>query len=68
MGSLFRHGDQWAVFVVEDGVATVRVVTLGERNADYAVVETGLVPGEEVIIHPGDTIADGVRVVATPAV
>ena len=67
MGSLFRHGDQWAVFVVQDGVATVRVVTLGERNPDYAVVETGLLTGEEVIIHPGDTIADGVRVVTTPA-
>ena len=68
MGSLFRHGDQWAVFVVQDGVATVRVVTLGERNPDYAVVETGLVPGEEVIIHPGDTIADGVHVVSTSAI
>jgi HlyD family secretion protein len=66
MGSLFRHGDQWAVFVVEDGVATVRVVTLGERNPDYAVVESGLAPNEVVILHPGDTITDGVRVVAPP--
>lgn len=66
MGSIFRRGDGWAVFVVEDGMAVVRMITLGERNPDYAEVRTGLVPGEIVIIHPGDTIADGVRVV-TPA-
>lgn len=68
MGALFRRGDEWAVFVIEDSTAVVRVVTLGERNADYAEVIDGLKPGQAVVIHPGDTIADGVQVVvASPA-
>jgi HlyD family secretion protein len=67
MGSLFRRGEDWAVFVVADGAAVSRTVTLGERNADYAEVRDGLAPGDVVIIHPGDTIADGVRVTTPPA-
>jgi HlyD family secretion protein len=64
MGALFRRGDEWAVFVVEDGVAVSRTIILGERNADYAEVKGGLALGDITIIHPGDTIADGVRVAA----
>jgi HlyD family secretion protein len=33
VGSLFRHGEAWAVFTVQDGRARVREVQLGERNA-----------------------------------
>jgi HlyD family secretion protein len=62
MASLFRRGENWAAFVVEDDTARVRIVTLGQRNADYAQVASGLAAGEVVIIHPGDLIAEGVRV------
>lgn len=64
IGALFRTGETWAVFAAEDGRARQRAITLGNRNTTHAVVETGLVPGERVILHPSDRVADGVRVIA----
>jgi HlyD family secretion protein len=61
-GSLFRRGEGWAVFVVEDGRARVRKVEVGERTADRVEVTSGVQEGERVVAHPGDRIADGVRV------
>ncbi|MFN4210223.1 MAG: efflux RND transporter periplasmic adaptor subunit [Devosia sp.] len=59
LGALFRSGQDWSVFVVEDGVARLRILTLGQRNSELAEVVSGLAPGETVIIHPGDNVADG---------
>lgn len=61
-GALFRRGDQWAVFMVEDGVARERAVVIGERNQREAQVLDGLEIGDPVVLYPGDNIADGVRV------
>ena len=41
-GALFRDGDTWAVFAVEDGVARQRAVELGKRSALEAQVLDGL--------------------------
>ena len=61
-GSLFRHGDDWAVFIVADGVARQRTVQLGRRNSLAAQVLNGLQPGELVILHPSDQVRDGIAV------
>ena len=61
-GALIRSGDQWAVYAVIDGRARQVPVTLGHQNGQEAEVSTGLDAGTLVILHPGDTIADGVRV------
>jgi HlyD family secretion protein len=61
-GSLFRHGDDWAVFVVADGVARRRTVQLGQRNSLVAQVLGGLQAGELVILHPSDQVRDGIAV------
>jgi HlyD family secretion protein len=66
VGSLFRTGDQWAVFVVEGGVARRRVVEIGLRNSLEAQVVGGLTAGAEVVLHPPDTLADGTRVAPSP--
>jgi len=63
LGALFRDGDDWAVFVVEDGRARLRRVRIGHGNGREAEILDGLAAGEHVILHPGDQIADGVRVV-----
>jgi HlyD family secretion protein len=61
-GSVFRHEDGWAVFVVEAGRARLRSVELGARTPREVEIVRGVSPGEFVIPHPGDAIADGVRV------
>lgn len=63
LGALFRENGAWAVFVVEDGVARVRPVGLGERTMRTAQVLTGLEPGETVILHASDRIVEGAAVV-----
>jgi HlyD family secretion protein len=63
ISALFRHGDAWAVYVVDgDDRATRRIVEIGARTNREAVVRSGLEPGERVILYPGDRVADGVRV------
>ena len=60
--ALFRHGEGWAVFVVDGGVARRREVELGARGPFEAEVKGGLEPGERVVLHPSDRLGDGVRV------
>lgn len=64
VAALFRDGAEWAVFVAQDGRAALRRITLGERNADFAEITGGLTVGEAVILHPGDTVAEGARLAA----
>lgn len=61
-GSLFRRGDQWALFVVEEGRARLRSVTLGQRNAAEAEIVEGIGERDRVVLYPPDTLADGARV------
>ena len=60
--ALFRTGEGWAVYVVRDHTAELRVVTIGRQTGLLASVEDGLDEGERVIVHPSDQIADGVKV------
>jgi len=62
--SLFRVGDQWAVYVVEDGRARRRSVRVGQRNGLEAEILSGLEAGEQIILHPGDLVQDGAAVAA----
>ncbi len=60
--ALFRSGDAWAVFAVADGKAAERAVEIGQRNGLEAEVLSGLGEGDPVIVHPSDSIADGVAI------
>jgi HlyD family secretion protein len=62
LGALFRRADGWALFVVEDGRAVERSVTLGRRTALSAELTDGAMEGARVILNPSDRIGDGVRV------
>jgi len=62
VSAAFKQDDQWAVFVVLGETARVRHIVLGERNGLTAQIISGLEPGEHVIIHPGEQIADGTKV------
>jgi HlyD family secretion protein len=60
--ALFRRDDGWAVFVVEHGRARFRAVRLGQGSGLFSEVLDGLSRGEEVIVHPDDSVDAGVRV------
>jgi HlyD family secretion protein len=62
LGALFRQGGKWAVFKVVDGRAKIVLVEIGHMNASQAEVLGGLANSAQVIVHPGDLIADGTRV------
>lgn len=60
--ALFRTGDAWAAFAVRDGRAAQTTVQVGQRNAVDAELLSGLAEGDQVIVHPGDTVGNAVRV------
>jgi HlyD family secretion protein len=57
--ALFRVGDDWAVFRVEEGLARERIVKIGLQNGLEAEVKEGLAEGDLVVTHPADNIVDG---------
>ncbi len=60
--AVFRVGDQWAVFVVNDKRAQIKHIELGHRNGLDVEVKSGLAEGEVFITHPDDAVSDGARV------
>jgi HlyD family secretion protein len=62
VSALARSGEQWSVFVVDEGRARQRPVRIGQRNALEAEVTGGLEEGTKVIVHPSFEIRDGIRV------
>ncbi len=62
-GCLFRRGDDWAIFAIEDGRAELRRVVVGRSNALETEITSGLDAGAVVILHPSDKIQPGIRVV-----
>lgn len=59
LSAAFRIDDGWAVFRAEgDRVARVPV-EFGARNGRFAVVKSGLQPGDRIVEHPRDDLTDG---------
>ena len=61
-GALFRTGENWNVYVVNDGRAQRRSVNLLRRSGRFAAVTAGVRRGDRVIVYPSDRIAPDVRV------
>jgi HlyD family secretion protein len=64
--AVFRLGDAWQVFVVEDGRARRRDVGIGQRNERAVEIVQGLAEGERVILFPPETVEEGVQVRVVP--
>ncbi len=60
--ALFRHRDDWAVFVAENGRARLQPIKLGHRSGLAAEVVSPLREGDLVVVHPDDSIEDGTRI------
>jgi HlyD family secretion protein len=65
VSALFRSEQRWAVWVIEGGRATLRIIELGRREGLEAEVTGGLEEGEPVVIHPSDAVQEGVEVDAS---
>jgi len=62
VGGLFRQGEGWAVFVVQEGRVRRQTVQLGQRNENDGQITSGLDAGATIVLHPPDTLTDGTRV------
>jgi HlyD family secretion protein len=63
-GALFRRGESWTVFVVENGRAKLRPVKLLRRSGRVAAIAEGVEAGERVIVYPGDRVTPDARIEA----
>lgn len=60
--ALFRYGDGWSCFVVENGRAKRRQLEIGHRSQFEVEVVNGLEEGAQVILHPNNQIENEHRV------
>jgi HlyD family secretion protein len=60
--AVFRRGERWCAFVVEDGAARLRPLELGHRARDHVEVVSGVSEGDVLIVYPSDRVAEGVEV------
>ncbi len=57
--SIFRHKESWAVFKIDNGIARLQPVTIGQRNGLVAQIINGLKENEQIIDHPGNEVEHG---------
>lgn len=62
-GTLFREQKSWHVYRVEDGVAKLCPVTVGETNGLQTEIKAGLYAGDILILHPTNKVRAGVNVI-----
>lgn len=60
--AIFREGDQWAVFKVQNGRARLTEIEIGRNNGVEADIVSGLSEGDQIILYPGSRVSDGARV------
>ena len=62
-GALFREGSDWKTFLFDAGHAKAVAVKAGRTDGKLTQVLDGLKAGDEVLMHPPDTVRDGTSVV-----
>lgn len=62
MSAVFRRGQGWSAFTIQNGRARVGDIEIGHHNESEVEILKGLAEGENVILHPSNQIADGVHV------
>jgi HlyD family secretion protein len=58
-GAIFRQGQGWATYRVEDGRARLRPVRIGRQTGARVQILDGVAPGDQVVVYPGDLVTDG---------
>lgn len=62
LAAVFRREGRWYSYRYAEGLAEEVEISIGRRDGRHAEVLSGLTAGERVILHPPDTVADGVAV------
>ena len=62
ISALFRTGEAWTVFTVNEGRAVLQTVRIGHRNDSEAEILEGISEGRIVVRYPNDNLKDGSRV------
>ncbi|MFG6095790.1 HlyD family efflux transporter periplasmic adaptor subunit [Leptothoe sp. ISB3NOV94-8A] len=62
VSALYRCGESWCVFVVEDNQAQPREINIDHRSTMAAEVTEGLRDGEQVVLHPSEELEAGRQV------
>ena len=60
--AVFRSNGAHAVFVVKDGIAELRTVELERSNGLESAFQSGLEPGETIILYPAPGLGAGTKV------
>ncbi len=61
-GALFRQGNTWKTFIYQNGRARLATLEAGHSDGHLTEVLSGLQPGDQVLLHPPDTVKDGTTV------
>ena len=60
-----QHDGRDVVWLVRDGVAERRAVTVGAANGDDITIAAGLSAGEQVVVEGKESLVDGAKVTGT---
>lgn len=67
LSAVVAHGSMNSVWVLDqNGIASLRYVTLGSAHGDRVEILSGLSGGERVVLAPGDRELGGVRIEVRP--
>jgi hypothetical protein len=59
VSAVFRDGELDAVWLVVDGEATQRSVTLGAQGEEYLEVVDGVQEGDIIVVRGADQVSEG---------
>jgi len=59
VSAVFRDGDNDAVWLIDNGVAEARMVSLGAQGENYLQVTDGLKLGDQIVTRGADQVVDG---------
>ncbi|MES2921000.1 MAG: HlyD family efflux transporter periplasmic adaptor subunit [Verrucomicrobiota bacterium] len=58
-GALFREGNAWKTYVFKDNTAKLTPLEAGHSDGRFTEILSGIGTGDEVLLHPPDTVKDG---------
>ena len=62
-GALFREGNAWQTYIFRNGTAKLTPVQAGHSDGRFTEILSGVEAGDEVLLHPPDTVKDGASVI-----